>query len=114
MAEPYLHVTELARLLSRAREEKRLSYKLLGQASDVDQAQAYRICNGRFKRLDQSVLQICRTLEVDPPGKQLPELPSEPSAQLMTRELMAAWDRTPAGANRLAQILRAMRQYRES
>jgi transcriptional regulator with XRE-family HTH domain len=112
MAQPYPHVTTLAKLLAQRRLEKNLSYSDLADLARVDAAQIYRICQGRFKRLSQSVLQICAVLEIDPPGSQVPVPPSSTDAQLITTELMATWDQTSAGANRLAEVLRAVRAYR--
>lgn len=113
MAGLYPNVDALAQLLDAARSAKGLSYNALGRSAGVDPGQANRICRGRFRRLDQSVLQICTVLGVTPPGEQqLPPLPSDAAAQKITRELMAAWDQTPEGADRLAQVLRAMREYR--
>ena len=110
MAKPYAHIVELARLLSEARQEKGFSYNDLAAVSRVDAAQSYRICKGRFRRLNQSVLQICKALEVDPPGEVFARLPAGPPNQLITLELSAAWARISEGADKLAQVLRALRE----
>lgn len=112
MAGHYPHVVELGRLLSEARVQKGLSYSQLGKRSQVDPGQCHRICNGNFKRLDQNVMQICSTLGIKPPGRRLPLISVDPPAQMIARELMEAWDQTPEGADRLVQVLRAMREYR--
>jgi transcriptional regulator with XRE-family HTH domain len=114
MAGSYAHVAKLASLLTAARNRKHLSYAALGKVAGVDAGQAQRICTGKFKRLDQGVLQICNALGVNPPGQRLPQLPSNEALEMMTRELIAAWDQTPEGASRLADVLRAMRDYRRA
>lgn len=109
MANHYPYVKKLARTLNTERERKGYSFKALSKRSGVDVAQVHRICTGNFKRLGQSVLQICSALNVDPPGAESIGSFDAPGANELVSELLASWDKTAEGAKNLSNLLAAVR-----
>lgn len=110
MAKHYPFVDDLASRLDAARAKRGLSYGRLGEMAEVDTAHVWRICRGEFATLSSSVLKICNELDVKPQGK----VPTNASAldgteARLAAEVIAAWDRTEAGAQLLTRVLRALR-----
>ncbi len=111
MARRYAHVVSLAEEISLRREKRGLSFEELGKLAAVDVAQTFRICRGEFKTLNPSVLKICNALGIRPQldGWAMPVAPPNRHAEMLSVEVLAAWDNTDAGAKRLQRILRALR-----
>jgi hypothetical protein len=115
MAKPYTDTASLANRLQTAREKKCLSYAALGRLSGVDAAQAFRVCRGEFRTLSHNVMKICNALDVGPftdDARSREPVGGQDSKRLVN-ELMATWDHTAAGADRLLRLLTAIRQIQE-
>jgi transcriptional regulator with XRE-family HTH domain len=110
MARRYLHVSLLAEEICAKRRQRSLSFQQLGVLAGVHGSQVFRICRGDFKTLNPSVLKICNALGIQPPaeGHALPEPRTSGVAAMLSAEVLAAWDRTDAGAKKLQRILRAL------
>lgn len=110
MARPYEHARSLAEEISARRQKMALSYEQLGVLADVDGSQVFRICRGDFKTLNPSVLKICNVLGIQPKADGVALRPSgdDEVAAMLCAEVLAAWDRTEAGARRLKKVLRAL------
>lgn len=103
---------ELARRLVVARERCPQSDVEIGREAGVHPSQVGRICRGDFRTLSHNVVQICKTLEIpyrnlNGGGQSSYEKPSE-GWPLLEKAVSRAWDRTPAGARRLAHAIEAI------
>ena len=111
MAFHYAHVSALAEEMRSKRVQRDLSFDELGTLAGMDRSQAFRICTGRFKTLNPGVLRICSALGIHPRanGHAIQQIDDGNFAAMLSAEVLAAWDRTEAGAMRLRRILRALR-----
>ena len=111
MAKPYLHVDALAKEIEAARCERGLTYGQLAALAEIDAAQAWRICRARFSTLNPGVLRICNAVGVRPEwsGGLIPPTTPGATETKLAAEVVAAWDRTEAGAQLLTRVLRAFR-----
>jgi hypothetical protein len=114
MARSYKYAPELAREISVRRQERALSYEKLGILSDVDVAQAFRICRGDFKTLNPSVMKICNALGIQPrtPGMVTRPIGRSVAEAMLSAEVLTAWDGTEEGAELLRRVLRALQPVR--
>lgn len=112
MAQRYPHASSLAEQISAKRRKRALSFEQLGVLADVDGSQVFRICRGDFKTLNPSVLKICNALGLQPlaNGLAVPAPQVDDQAAMLSAEVLAAWDRTDAGAKKLKRVLRALRE----
>jgi len=115
MAKPFSGLAFLAGRLEASRREKGLSYSLLAKISGVDVSQVHRICRGRFRTLSHNVVKICNVLQVEPPEADLRNIPGEGDydGERLVSELFATWDHTSAGADRLVDLLLAVRRIQK-
>lgn len=101
----------LGEMLEKQRKIAGMSYAELGKAADVHSSQASRICRGQFKTLSGNVLQICRALKVAPASakklgaRQVRVGAKEKLARAAAQSVLALWDQTPEGANRVVRLL---------
>lgn len=111
MAQRYPHAFSLAEEISSKRRKRALSFEQLGVLAGVDGSQVFRICQGDFRTLNPSVLRICNALDIQPSaeGLALPTPQLDDQAAMLSAEVLAAWDRTDAGAKKLKRVLRALR-----
>lgn len=111
MAQRYSHASSLAAQISARRQKRALSFEQLGLLAGVDGSQVFRICRGDFKTLNPSVLKICNALGIQPlaEGLAIPAPQVGDHAAMLSAEVLAAWDRTDAGAKKLKRVLRALR-----
>lgn len=80
--------------------------------ADVDAGQTFRICRGKFATYSQNVLKICITLGVKlPMGEVWPE-PVRDFDDRLHAALIAAWDKSPEGTDRLVRVLDAVAAFR--
>jgi transcriptional regulator with XRE-family HTH domain len=100
----------LGEAIETERKLRGLSYALLGDQVGVDASQAFKICKGRFATINPSVIRLCATLDVkiSYEGINAPRLAEATSAAQLQAAVLAAWDSTPQGAQRLKRILRAL------
>ncbi|KPF55364.1 hypothetical protein IP65_04340 [Novosphingobium sp. AAP1] len=110
MAKRYEHTLSLAKAISARRRERGLTFEQLGFLSDVNAAQAFRICRGEFKTLNPSVLKICNALEIEPEtdGMARQRFGDTAIEAMLSAEVLTAWDRTVAGAKLIKRVLRAL------
>lgn len=107
-----ISIRTLASELDQARRAKGLSFKKLGDRSGVDAGQAFRICHGDFATYSQNVLRICIALGVDLPLGGVIGEHDGPNDGRLHAALVAAWDKSPEGADRLVRLLDAVAAYR--
>jgi transcriptional regulator with XRE-family HTH domain len=90
----------------------------VARASGVHASQVSRILLGQFSTLSHSVVRICMVLGIDPATAEEAERPagSEPdgAARRLQQRLLAAWDRTPADADRLSRFLGQLAELRRT
>src|ERR1039458_8847360 len=81
----------------------------VARESGVHASQVSRILLGPFRTLSYSVMRICTVLGIDPETAKEAERPAGPepdrAARHLQQRLLAAWDRTPADAERLSRFL---------
>lgn len=111
MARRYRHVETLAAKIDAARESRGLTYDQLGAVAGIDVGQTWRICKAKFATLNPGVLKICNALGVRPEidGLVVPDVGADGAEAKLAAEVVAAWDRTEAGARLLTRVLRALR-----
>ena len=90
--------------IENARAELGLSYTKLAELSGVDYSQVFKICKGRFVSLGGNLWQICHILHVSP----LPDDADVKDEQRLTRGVLALWDRTSEGADRIIRMLHSI------
>lgn len=104
-------------LVSRMQGSRRsmgLSYTDLGARCGVDPSQVSRICRGEFVTFSDSVLRICTELDVSiPDGTAAPRTGRDEAVTgsdwtKLERSVRKAWDKTSAGADRLAKVIAAV------
>jgi|LNFM01.1.fsa_nt_gb transcriptional regulator with XRE-family HTH domain len=107
--------TDLLERMRAARSERGLSYAALGERADVDPSQVSRICRGDFATFSDSVVRICQVLGVrlrstdaEPPRAPLVKAGTDVAWARLERSVRRAWDKTPAGADRLAKVMAAV------
>jgi transcriptional regulator with XRE-family HTH domain len=90
----------------------------VARAAGVHASQVSRILGGQFSTLSHSVVRICMVLGVDPATALEADLPADPepdgSARRLQQRLLAAWDRTPADADRLSRFLDQLAELRRT
>ena len=92
-----------------ARKERGWSVATLARESGVEPSQVSKICAGKFRFLNASVMQICTTLNVYPASKA--EL--QQGDRSMTVEVAAAWAAARPHAALLADLLDKLVQSRD-
>ena len=105
----------MLRRLEAARSRTGLSFAALGERADVDPSQVSRICRGHFATFSDSVVRICTVLgvqlhqgdSVSAPAVSATSEKADAWARL-ERSVRRAWDKTPAGADRLAKVIAAV------
>lgn len=114
MAKAFSGAVPLAGLLEASRQEKGLSFSALATLAGVDGGQACRICKGQFRTLSHNVVRICNVLGVRPPEEDLRSSPlkGDINSERLIAELLATWDHTAEGAERLVDLLSAIRRIR--
>jgi len=95
---------ELIRKLSAKVAEGALSLAEISRISGVHESQTSRIIGGKFKTLSASVMQICRTLGVDPDA--------DPVAMRLNGALYRLWDGSPEDADRIVRVLDGLANLR--
>lgn len=110
---------DLHRRMEAAREKLGLSYAALGERARVDPSQVSRICRGQFVTFSDSVVRICtvigvrlRSTDVEPPAAQKSAPGKAAAWAKLERSVRRAWDKTPAGADRLAKVIAAVAEIR--
>lgn len=109
---------ERSDLLDRMRQARRrlgFSYADISVRASVDPSQVSRICRGEFVTFSDSVVRICIVLDV-PLRKDGSVSKPEQAAEVaggtgwakLERSVRKAWDNTPIGAERLANVLAAV------
>lgn len=88
------------RLIS-ARQERGWSVAMLARVSGIEASQVSKICAGKFRFLNASVLQICTTLDVMPSG----EAGSQRVDRQAADEVAAAWAAARPHTILLSQLL---------
>jgi transcriptional regulator with XRE-family HTH domain len=100
------------------REALGLPIAEVAQASGVHASQVSRILLGQFSTLSHSVVRICTVLGIDPATAEEADrlAGSEPdaAARRLQQRLLAAWDRTPADADRLSKFLGQLAELRRT
>lgn len=99
----------LARELESRRKEKRLSFRDLSKVASVDAGQASRICRGEFATFSENVIRVCLALDVAVPLQGVEVEPEPGMDPRLHAALVAAWDRSPEGTERLIRALDALR-----
>lgn len=83
-----------------AREARNWSIAELSRVSGVEASQVSKICAGKFRFINASVLQICMTL-----GIKAEAVPALPAADLLVDDLAAAWAAARPNAVFLGDLL---------
>lgn len=91
---------------------RRLSLSEISHGSGVDQSQVSRILSGKFTRLSQNIMQICKYLDMDVLGFVGPAEADEIARRRIASSALALWDGTPQGAEILVTILNGMAAMR--
>ncbi|MER9351991.1 helix-turn-helix transcriptional regulator [Mesorhizobium sp. M0514] len=104
-------VQGLSAEMQTARRQKGWSYAELARRSRVEQSQAQKICEGRFRSLSSNVLQICSALDVIPMEGDAHGVAYE---RMLATEVIALWDRTSVDALRLIRLLKDLGEIRSS
>lgn len=91
----------LALRLTVARQDRGWSVATLSRISGVEASQVSKICSGKFRFLNASVLQICTTLGVWPEAGARPQ----PADRLVVHEVAAAWAAARPNAVLLGALL---------
>jgi transcriptional regulator with XRE-family HTH domain len=90
----------------------------VARSSGVHASQVSRILRGQFSTISHSVVRICTVLGIDPDTAAEAErlAASEPdrAARRLQQRLLAAWDRTPADADRLSSFLVQLAELRRT
>jgi transcriptional regulator with XRE-family HTH domain len=84
-----------------ARQERGWSIATLARRSGVEASQVSKICAGKFRFLNASVMQICTTLDVYPE----PKAERQGGDRRVTDEVAAAWAAARPHAVLLADLL---------
>jgi transcriptional regulator with XRE-family HTH domain len=87
--------------LTLAREEQGWSLADLSRFSGVEASQVSKICAGKFRFINASVMQICTVLNVRP--RQVAALP--PADTPLVKEVTAAWTAARPSAVLLSELL---------
>jgi len=104
---------KLARRIKRARTKSHLSTAEIAARASVDPGQTSRILEGDFRTISANVVQICKVLGFDPHDGSV----AVPTRAQATRNaawarledaVRRAWDKTPQGAERLANVIDAV------
>ncbi|MFC3711209.1 hypothetical protein ACFOMD_01410 [Sphingoaurantiacus capsulatus] len=77
----------------------------IGAVVGVHASQVGRITRGEFRRISESVVQICKVLGIETESAAL-----EPNAETaawtkLQASLRGLWDRTPEGADKIVRVL---------
>ena len=105
-------IGELKMRIMERRKEKKLSYADIGRIANVNQSQAWRICNGEFRTIGNNVVQVCKVLGVEVETVQSMEGDEDASWMRLKVSLRNLWDQTPEGARRITKILDTMADWR--
>ena len=98
--------------IAKAKTVSGLTTAQIGRQAGVHPSQVTRICQGKFKTLSHSVMQICNVLNIAVPrsGARNRGMATEWVQALASMEKL--WDQTPDGANKLARVLDAIAELR--
>ncbi|HEY0622300.1 hypothetical protein [Sphingomonas sp.] len=96
-----------------ARAECVLTDTQIGALVGVHASQVGRITRGEFRRISESVVQICKVL-----GLEMDAAAFEASAETaawakLQASLRGLWDRTPEGADKIVRVLDTIGALRE-
>jgi primosomal replication protein N len=85
----------------------------IGAIVGVHASQVGRITRGEFRRISESVVQICKVL-----GLEMDSTAFEPNAETaawakLQASLRGLWDKTPEGAEKIARVLDTIGALRE-
>lgn len=101
---------ELGKRLEIRRIEQGYRHVDIAKRLGVSQSQVSRACAGKFQSLSQSIMQICKFLDVE---VCLPGLAAEHEERL-TAGILRLWDKTPEGADRLLRLLEALDEVKRA
>jgi transcriptional regulator with XRE-family HTH domain len=111
-------IGQLGAAIRARRERLGMTVAEVARASDVHASQVSRILLGQFSTLSHSVVRICTVLGIDPATAGEAEQPTSLEPDVATRRLherlLAAWDRTPADADRLSRFLEQLAELRRT
>ncbi len=100
------------------REVLGISVAQVARASGVHASQVSRILLGQFKIRSYSVMQICTALGIEPntamEAERSASSETDRAAHRLQQRLFAAWDRTPADAERLSRFLDQLVELRRT
>lgn len=96
-----------------ARADSSLTDTQIGAIVGVHASQVGRITRGEFRRISESVVQICKVL-----GLELDSTVLEPNAETaawakLQASLRGLWDKTPEGADKIVRVLDTIGALRE-
>jgi hypothetical protein len=96
-----------------ARVDCALTDTQIGAVVGVHASQVGRITRGEFRRISESVVQICKVL-----GLEMDAAAVEPSAETaawakLQASLRGLWDKTPEGAEKIVRVLETIGALRE-
>lgn len=100
-------LSELHKRISKKFAKSELSKADLGRLANVHPSQVGRICNGDFKTISNSVVQICKILKVKVP-KIAEEIEMDTEWAKANASLRRIWDNTPEGAAIIRRLLDAI------
>jgi hypothetical protein len=96
-----------------ARGRCALSDTQIGALAGVHASQAGRIMRGEFRRISESVVQICKVLGLEMDAAVL-EVSAETAAWAkLQASLRGLWDKTPEGADKIVRVLDTIGALRE-
>lgn len=96
-----------------ARTDCALTDTQIGAVVGVHASQVGRITRGKFRRISESVVQICKVLGLDMDSTLI-----EPNAETaawtkLQASLRGLWDKTPEGADKIVRVLDTIGALRE-
>lgn len=96
-----------------ARADCALTDTQIGNLVGVHASQVGRITRGEFRRISESVVQICKIL-----GLEVDSTVFEPTAETVAwaklqASLRGLWDKTPEGADKIVRVLNTIGALRE-
>lgn len=98
-------ISVLRARIAAARVDCALTDTQIGAAVGVHASQVGRITRGEFRRISESVVQICKVL-----GLEIDAAALEPNAETaawakLQASMRGLWDKTPEGADKIVRVL---------
>lgn len=98
-------ISVLRARIAAARVDCALTDTQIGAVVGVHASQVGRITRGEFRRISESVVQICKVLGLEIDAAALEPNPETAAWAKLQASMRGLWDKTPEGADKIVRVL---------